>query len=148
MYKHPCTNIPIKCPLDCDQFHWKYNFQQHLILSQYFLSTIHISSAEQEALGIPRDDVIGAAPPNPLKVLLRVAAGSRPHRALRIRPAAEPTRRTKGYPQSTRAHFACESVAVGDLTTGYWEPAPAVRLMANTAIAPPHSNAPTFTSTR
>ncbi|KAJ7879580.1 hypothetical protein B0H14DRAFT_2566752 [Mycena olivaceomarginata] len=54
MYKHPCTNIPIKCPLDCDQFHWKYNFQQHLILSQYFLSTIHISSAEQEALGIPR----------------------------------------------------------------------------------------------
>ncbi|KAJ7840401.1 hypothetical protein B0H14DRAFT_2167715, partial [Mycena olivaceomarginata] len=62
----PCTNIPIKCPLDCDQFHWKYNFQQHLeerhpqwrqILSQNFLSTIQISSAEQEALGIPRGDV-------------------------------------------------------------------------------------------
>ncbi|KAJ7806974.1 hypothetical protein B0H14DRAFT_3483650 [Mycena olivaceomarginata] len=79
--------MPIKCPLDCDQFHWKYNFQQHLILSQYFLSTIHISSAEQEALGIPCDDVIGAAPPNPLKVLLRVVAGSGPHRALRIHPA-------------------------------------------------------------
>ncbi|KAJ7830826.1 hypothetical protein B0H13DRAFT_1553994, partial [Mycena leptocephala] len=60
--KRPCTNIPIKCPLDCDQCHWKYNFQQHLqdrhpqwrlILSKDFLSTIQISSAEQEALGIP-----------------------------------------------------------------------------------------------
>ncbi|KAJ7021304.1 hypothetical protein C8F04DRAFT_1013482 [Mycena alexandri] len=63
----PCTNIPIKCPMDCDQFHWKYNFQRHLderhpqwrqILSQNFLSTIQISSTEQEALGIPRGDVI------------------------------------------------------------------------------------------
>jgi hypothetical protein len=79
MYKCLCTNIPIKCLLDCDQFHWKYNFQQHLILSQYFLSTIHISSAEQEALGIPRDDVIGVAPPNP-------SSESRPE-AARIEPS-------------------------------------------------------------
>ncbi|KAJ7491375.1 hypothetical protein B0H11DRAFT_1859355 [Mycena galericulata] len=63
----PCTNIPIKCPLDCDQSHWKYNFQQHLqerhpqwihILSKDFLSTIQVSPAEQEALGIPRDRVL------------------------------------------------------------------------------------------
>ncbi|KAJ7735801.1 hypothetical protein B0H16DRAFT_1233435, partial [Mycena metata] len=58
----PCTNIPIKCTLDCGQIHWKYNFQRHLqdrhpqwrqILSQDFISTIQISAAEQEALGIP-----------------------------------------------------------------------------------------------
>ncbi|KAJ7822223.1 hypothetical protein B0H13DRAFT_1659783 [Mycena leptocephala] len=70
----PCTNIPIKCPLDCDQFHWKYNFQQHLqerhpqwreILSPSFLSTIQVSPAEQEALGIPRDHVRDLPPSNP-----------------------------------------------------------------------------------
>ncbi|KAJ7823382.1 hypothetical protein B0H13DRAFT_1570011, partial [Mycena leptocephala] len=58
----PCTNIPIKCPLDCNQIHWKYNFETHLrerhpqwrqILPPGFLSTIQISSAEQQALGIP-----------------------------------------------------------------------------------------------
>ncbi|KAJ6614600.1 hypothetical protein B0H10DRAFT_1950574 [Mycena sp. CBHHK59/15] len=73
-----CTNIPIKCALDCDQVHWKYNFQQHLeerhpqwrqILSQNFISTILISSAKQEVLGIPRANVIdipalASAPPN------------------------------------------------------------------------------------
>ncbi|KAJ7022129.1 hypothetical protein C8F04DRAFT_1402565 [Mycena alexandri] len=77
--KRPCTNIPIKCPLaDCHQFHWKYNFQQHLqdrhpqwraILSKDFLSTIQISSAEREALGVPLANIIrlpAAAPPNPV----------------------------------------------------------------------------------
>ncbi|KAJ6630146.1 hypothetical protein B0H10DRAFT_2362255 [Mycena sp. CBHHK59/15] len=71
-------SVKVPCPAaDCDQFHWKYNFQQHLedrhpqwrlILSHDFLSAIQISSAEQQALGIPHDDVIdipATAPPNP-----------------------------------------------------------------------------------
>ncbi|KAF8205853.1 hypothetical protein K438DRAFT_1756600 [Mycena galopus ATCC 62051] len=79
----PCTNVLIKCPLDCEQFHWKYNFHQHLqerhpqwseILSQDFLSTIQIGSAEQEALGIPRDHVRAFPSPNP-------PAPSSPHRS-------------------------------------------------------------------
>jgi hypothetical protein len=68
----PCTNIPIKCPLDCNQIHWKYNFETHLrerhpqwrqILPPGFLSTIQISSAEQQALGIPLHRVIEWPPP-------------------------------------------------------------------------------------
>ncbi|KAJ6630142.1 hypothetical protein B0H10DRAFT_2362241 [Mycena sp. CBHHK59/15] len=104
----PCTNVPIKCPAaDCDQFHWKYNFQQHLedrhpqwrlILSHDFLSAIQISSAEQQASEFPTTMSLTfrrlhhPIPP----FLLRVTARSSPHRALRVRPAAEPTRRTKG----------------------------------------------------
>ncbi|KAJ7447664.1 hypothetical protein FB451DRAFT_1535824 [Mycena latifolia] len=26
----PCTNVPIECPLQCKETHWKYNFQKHL----------------------------------------------------------------------------------------------------------------------
>ncbi|KAJ6626243.1 hypothetical protein B0H10DRAFT_1942079 [Mycena sp. CBHHK59/15] len=70
---HPCTNIPIKCPLECNQTHWKYNFQKHLeerhpqwrqILLPSFRSTIEISSAEQRALGIPSDRVVEWPPRN------------------------------------------------------------------------------------
>ncbi|KAJ7826507.1 hypothetical protein B0H13DRAFT_1578173, partial [Mycena leptocephala] len=28
--KRPCTNIPLSCPLDCREVHWKYNFPSHL----------------------------------------------------------------------------------------------------------------------
>ncbi|KAJ6602124.1 hypothetical protein B0H10DRAFT_2081471, partial [Mycena sp. CBHHK59/15] len=52
----PCTNVPIRCPLECNQIHWKYNFQSHLeerhpqwrqILPSSLVSTIQINSAEQ-----------------------------------------------------------------------------------------------------
>ncbi|KAJ6586611.1 hypothetical protein B0H10DRAFT_2335394 [Mycena sp. CBHHK59/15] len=66
----PCTNIPIKCTLDCDQHLEERHPQWRQILSQNFISTIRISSAEQEALGIPRANVIdipalARTPPNP-----------------------------------------------------------------------------------
>ncbi|KAK7002390.1 hypothetical protein R3P38DRAFT_2794903 [Favolaschia claudopus] len=65
--KRPCTNIPIKCPLGCDQTHWKYNFLRHLderhpqwtkVVTKGFLSTIQVSSAEQAGLEIPENLVI------------------------------------------------------------------------------------------
>ncbi|KAJ7479045.1 hypothetical protein FB451DRAFT_1172165 [Mycena latifolia] len=58
----PCTNIPIACPLNCNEIHWKYNFKKHLemrhpswrdILAPSFLSQIQITRAEQIALRIP-----------------------------------------------------------------------------------------------
>ncbi|KAJ7429056.1 hypothetical protein FB451DRAFT_958599, partial [Mycena latifolia] len=58
----PSTNIPIQCPLGCNEIHWKYNFPQHLekrhpswrqLLSASFFTQIQISQAEQRALGIP-----------------------------------------------------------------------------------------------
>ncbi|KAJ7827076.1 hypothetical protein B0H13DRAFT_2680521 [Mycena leptocephala] len=58
----PCTNIPIKCPLDCDQCHWKYNFQQHLqerhpqwrqILSQSFLPPFKTAPPSKRLLEFP-----------------------------------------------------------------------------------------------
>ncbi|KAJ7718615.1 hypothetical protein B0H14DRAFT_2243068, partial [Mycena olivaceomarginata] len=63
----PCTNIPIKCPLECNQIHWKYNVQTHLqeghpqwrhILPSSFILTLQISSADQKVLGIPSDRVL------------------------------------------------------------------------------------------
>ncbi|KAJ7027874.1 hypothetical protein C8F04DRAFT_1292136 [Mycena alexandri] len=107
----PCTNIPIKCTLDCGQIHWKYNFQRHLqdrhpqwrqILSQDFISTIQISAAEQEALGIPRDDVIdipATAPPIP-----SLPPPSRGQKRPAPSPPSSPSRRAnkenKGIPAS------------------------------------------------
>ncbi|KAJ7472397.1 hypothetical protein B0H11DRAFT_2196011 [Mycena galericulata] len=63
----PCTNIPIRCTLGCDETHWKYNFPQHLqtrhpswiqLISPPFLSQIQISQAEQRALGIPEAKMV------------------------------------------------------------------------------------------
>ncbi|KAJ7923690.1 hypothetical protein B0H13DRAFT_1463987, partial [Mycena leptocephala] len=58
----PCTNVPIRCSLGCDEVHWKYNFEQHLrqrhpswkqIAPQDLLEKICVSEAEQRALGVP-----------------------------------------------------------------------------------------------
>ncbi|KAJ6613550.1 hypothetical protein B0H10DRAFT_214469 [Mycena sp. CBHHK59/15] len=62
--KRPCTNVPIKCPLDCKEIHWKYNLLQHLEKRhpswRELISPppeIQISAAEQRALGIPDTDI-------------------------------------------------------------------------------------------
>ncbi|KAJ7761933.1 hypothetical protein DFH07DRAFT_867598 [Mycena maculata] len=48
----PCTNVPVACPLNCNETHWKYNFQQHLqerhptweqIISPNFFSQIQVT---------------------------------------------------------------------------------------------------------
>ncbi|KAK7005923.1 hypothetical protein R3P38DRAFT_3283060 [Favolaschia claudopus] len=58
----PCTNIPIQCPFNCDQIHWKYNFPQHLkerhpswrsLASSEFIAQITITPEEEVGLGIP-----------------------------------------------------------------------------------------------
>ncbi|KAK6988921.1 hypothetical protein R3P38DRAFT_3438887 [Favolaschia claudopus] len=54
--KRPCTNIPIKCPLGCDQTHWKYNFLRHL--DERHPQWTKVSSAEQAGLEIPENLVI------------------------------------------------------------------------------------------
>ncbi|KAJ7823384.1 hypothetical protein B0H13DRAFT_2125344 [Mycena leptocephala] len=60
--KRPCTNIPLSCPLDCREVHWKYNW--HLedrhpdwrqLSSARFIEQIQISTAEQLGLNIPAD---------------------------------------------------------------------------------------------
>ncbi|KAJ7502158.1 hypothetical protein B0H11DRAFT_2365461 [Mycena galericulata] len=116
----PCTNVPIKCPAaDCDQFHWKYNFQQHLedrhpqwrlILSHDFLSAIQISSAEQQALGIPHDDVIdipATAPPNP-----SFPPPSRGQKRPASSPPSSPSRRTNKENEGIPASNSIDSHAV------------------------------------
>ncbi|KAK6980798.1 hypothetical protein R3P38DRAFT_2579460, partial [Favolaschia claudopus] len=51
----PCTNVPISCPFDCQQTHWKYNFPQHLkerhpswqsLVSQSFIEQITVTREE------------------------------------------------------------------------------------------------------
>ncbi|KAJ7140069.1 hypothetical protein C8R43DRAFT_858013, partial [Mycena crocata] len=63
----PCTNVPIPCPLDCSETHWKYNFQRHLddrhpqwkqVLSPSFIEKLQISRAEHLALKIPAEKII------------------------------------------------------------------------------------------
>ncbi|KAJ7236528.1 hypothetical protein C8J57DRAFT_1569556, partial [Mycena rebaudengoi] len=63
----PCTNIPIRCPLDCNEIHWKYNFPKHLqerhpswrqLLPPNFIPQIEISRAEQIAQHIPEHKVV------------------------------------------------------------------------------------------
>ncbi|KAJ6603056.1 hypothetical protein B0H10DRAFT_2079922, partial [Mycena sp. CBHHK59/15] len=116
----PCTNVPIKCPAaDCDQFHWKYNFQQHLedrhpqwrlILSHDFLSAIQISSAEQQALGIPHDDVIdipATAPPNP-----SFPPPSRGQKRPASSPPSSPSRRANKENEGITASNSIDSHAV------------------------------------
>ncbi|KAJ7087474.1 hypothetical protein C8R44DRAFT_574499, partial [Mycena epipterygia] len=58
----PCTNIPIRCPLDCNEIHWKYNFPKHLEerhpswearIPSSFIPQIQITRTEQLALQIP-----------------------------------------------------------------------------------------------
>ncbi|KAJ6582561.1 hypothetical protein DFH09DRAFT_912293 [Mycena vulgaris] len=67
----PCTNVPIVCPLNCNETHWKYNFQKHLqerhpswrqIASPAFISLIQISHAEQTALQIPAAKLLELGP--------------------------------------------------------------------------------------
>ncbi|KAJ7926528.1 hypothetical protein B0H13DRAFT_1599480, partial [Mycena leptocephala] len=67
----PCTNVPIACPLNCNETHWKYNFQKHLqerhpswelIVSPAFVSSIQISRAEQTAFKIPAAKICPPAP--------------------------------------------------------------------------------------
>ncbi|KAF8173571.1 hypothetical protein K438DRAFT_2051185 [Mycena galopus ATCC 62051] len=62
----PCTNVPVQCPLGCEEIHWKYNFPQHLqerhpswpnLLSSSFTSQVEISRDEQEWLGIPAPNI-------------------------------------------------------------------------------------------
>ncbi|KAJ7241100.1 hypothetical protein C8J57DRAFT_1085356, partial [Mycena rebaudengoi] len=63
----PCTNIPIQCPLDCNEIHWKYNFPAHFrdrhpswrqILPATFIPQIEVSRAEQVAQHIPEHKVV------------------------------------------------------------------------------------------
>jgi hypothetical protein len=63
----PCTNVPLLCPLNCNETHWKYNFPQHFterhpsweqLIPPTFLPRIQISRAEQLALGIPVEKVV------------------------------------------------------------------------------------------
>ncbi|KAJ6626794.1 hypothetical protein B0H10DRAFT_1941439 [Mycena sp. CBHHK59/15] len=63
----PCTNIPILCPLNCNETHWKYNLPQHFserhpswkqLLPPDFVSRIRIGRAEELALGIPTEKVV------------------------------------------------------------------------------------------
>ncbi|KAJ6518572.1 hypothetical protein DFH09DRAFT_1098400 [Mycena vulgaris] len=63
----PCTNVPIVCPLNCNETHWKYNYQKHLeerhpsweqIVSPAFVSQIQIIRAEQIALQIPAANLL------------------------------------------------------------------------------------------
>ncbi|KAJ6565382.1 hypothetical protein B0H10DRAFT_2200416 [Mycena sp. CBHHK59/15] len=63
----PCTNVPLLCPLNCNETHWKYNFSRHLterhpsweqLMPPEFLPRIQISRAEQCALGIPVEKFI------------------------------------------------------------------------------------------
>ncbi|KAK6988263.1 hypothetical protein R3P38DRAFT_2484437, partial [Favolaschia claudopus] len=58
----PCTNVPIPCPFDCQQTHWKYNFPQHLnefhpswraAASPSFIEQITVTRHEELKLGIP-----------------------------------------------------------------------------------------------
>ncbi|KAJ7916831.1 hypothetical protein B0H13DRAFT_1579556, partial [Mycena leptocephala] len=58
----PCTNVPILCPLNCNETHWKYNFPKHFaerhpswrqFIPPDFAARIQISQAEELALGIP-----------------------------------------------------------------------------------------------
>ncbi|KAJ6455112.1 hypothetical protein DFH09DRAFT_1508591 [Mycena vulgaris] len=70
----PYTNIPIKCELKCDEFHWKYNFPNHLeerhpgwrqLITPAFTSQLQITRVEQLALKIPEEKVIEWPPPPP-----------------------------------------------------------------------------------
>ncbi|KAJ6604907.1 hypothetical protein B0H10DRAFT_1821290, partial [Mycena sp. CBHHK59/15] len=63
----PCTNVPIPCPLNCNEIHWKYNFFQHFmerhpsweqLISPEFASRIRVTHAEQLALEIPAEKVV------------------------------------------------------------------------------------------
>ncbi|KAJ7203197.1 hypothetical protein C8J57DRAFT_1621238 [Mycena rebaudengoi] len=68
----PCTNIPIRYPLDCNEIHWKYNFRMHVDerhpnwrqrMADSFIPDIQITRAEQLALHIPQDKVVDWPPP-------------------------------------------------------------------------------------
>ncbi|KAJ6599974.1 hypothetical protein DFH09DRAFT_1271514 [Mycena vulgaris] len=70
----PYTNIPIKCELKCDEFHWKYNFPNHLeerhpgwrqLITPAFTSQLQITRVEQLALKIPEEKVIEWPAPPP-----------------------------------------------------------------------------------
>ncbi|KAK7050338.1 hypothetical protein R3P38DRAFT_2863604 [Favolaschia claudopus] len=68
----PCTNVPISCPFDCQQTHWKYNFPQHLkerhpswqtLVSQSFIEQITVTREEELKLGIPESKAVLWPPP-------------------------------------------------------------------------------------
>ncbi|KAK6977108.1 hypothetical protein R3P38DRAFT_2582278, partial [Favolaschia claudopus] len=72
----PCTNVPIQCPFDCQQIHWKYNFPQHLkdrhpswrsLASATFIDQVTVTQAEELALGIPASKAMLWPPPPPSK---------------------------------------------------------------------------------
>ncbi|KAF8157483.1 hypothetical protein K438DRAFT_1621123, partial [Mycena galopus ATCC 62051] len=62
-----CTNVPVVCPLNCQETHWKYNLAQHFaerhpswkaLLLPHSVPVIHISEAEELAAGIPASKVL------------------------------------------------------------------------------------------
>ncbi|KAJ7648444.1 hypothetical protein B0H17DRAFT_1148079 [Mycena rosella] len=70
----PCTNIPLQCPLHCEEMHWKYNFPRHLeerhpswrsLTSPTFIQQITVTRAEELALGIPEAQAISWPPLEP-----------------------------------------------------------------------------------
>ncbi|KAJ7659168.1 hypothetical protein DFH06DRAFT_1406208 [Mycena polygramma] len=70
----PCTNIPIRCALGCEEMHWKYNFPQHFtqrhpswrqVASAAFLEKLQVSRAEQRAMGIPETKITDWLPIQP-----------------------------------------------------------------------------------
>ncbi|KAJ6608039.1 hypothetical protein B0H10DRAFT_1955781 [Mycena sp. CBHHK59/15] len=70
----PCTNVPLQCPLNCEQMHWKYNFPQHLeerhpswrsLVSPKFIEQITVTRAEELALGIPEAKALPWPPLEP-----------------------------------------------------------------------------------
>ncbi|KAJ7446061.1 hypothetical protein FB451DRAFT_1055313, partial [Mycena latifolia] len=72
----PCTNIPILCPLNCNEMHWKYNFPRHFaerhpswrqLIPPDFAENIRVTRAEQLALGIPPEKIIEWLEPKPAR---------------------------------------------------------------------------------
>ncbi|KAL1746378.1 hypothetical protein HDZ31DRAFT_81278 [Schizophyllum fasciatum] len=62
----PCTNVPIVCPLQCGETHWKYNLQTHFeqrhpswaaMIQDEVKTRVRITALEQTALGIPSSHV-------------------------------------------------------------------------------------------
>ncbi|KAF8218166.1 hypothetical protein K438DRAFT_1901061 [Mycena galopus ATCC 62051] len=72
--KWPCTNVPIRCSLGCNEIHYKYNFPQHLekrhpswrkLISASSLAQIQVTRGEQRALGVPDSKIIDWLPASP-----------------------------------------------------------------------------------